>query len=95
MQQFHQQNHYGNYHFIICETANKVKNHEFDNWFRKGFVKENGIWIGNGIGDQYLFSCEMSFERARENLGRTFGYGIKHGEATAIKLIGMEEEDKI
>ena len=84
---------FGNYHFLICETANKIKNHEFDNWFRQGFSKDFGLWIGNGVGDQYLFNCEISFDRTRENLGKTFGYGIKQGEATTIKLIGMEEEE--
>ncbi len=84
----------GNYKFVICETANKIKNHEFDTWFRNNYLKDFGIWIGNGIGEQYLISCEISFERTQENLGRTFGYGVKHGETTTIKLLGMEEEDK-
>ncbi len=71
-----------------------MKNHEFESWFRNGFSKDYGIWVGSGIGDQYLFSTEMSFERSREKLGKTFGYGIKQSDVTTIKLIGIEEEEK-
>ena len=85
---------FGNYHLVVCDTVNKIKNYEFETWFRNGFNKDFGIWVGNGIGDQYLFNFELDFERTRENLGKTFGYGIKQGDTSIIKLIGIENDEE-
>ena len=30
----------------------------YDDWFREYITKENGIWVGNGIEDQYIFDLK-------------------------------------
>lgn len=81
----------GNFSVIIVENANKVKNHEFEPWYKNYITKENGIWIGNGIDNQYLITINSSRKELINNCGRSFGYVIRDGIAVLIKLLEMKE----
>ena len=85
-----------NCNFILVENANKLKNSEYDEWFKNYISKENGIWVGNGIDNQYLITIISDRKLIFNNCGRTFGYAVKQGIATHIKFLGIidEEEDK-
>lgn len=78
--------------FIIVENANKLKNHEYDDWYKSYISKEDGIWVGNGIDNQYLININSDRRSIVNNCGRSFGYIIKQGMATFIKLLGMKED---
>lgn len=82
----------GNYHFIIVDNFTRLKNHEYDEWYRSYCVNDNGIWIGNGVSEQYLISVNPSAEQIVNNCGNSFGYAIMQGEPTMIKLLGMNEK---
>lgn len=81
-----------NYSIIIVENANKVKIHEFEDWFKNYITKEKGIWVGNGIDNQYLITINSSRKELVNNCGRSFGYVIKDGIAVLIKLIEMKDD---
>ena len=79
--------------FIIVDSVNKLKQHEYDKWY-KNFVSGNdGIYVGNGFDDQYLLSTIVR-SGIVNNCGRTFGYVVKKGNLIPVKLIGMKEEDE-
>ena len=80
-----------NCNFILVENANKFKNHEYAEWYKKYISKDNGIWIGNGIDNQYLITINSDRKLIVNNCGRSYGYVIKQGEITLLKLIGMKE----
>ena len=40
-----------NYIFIIADSVFKLKNHEYDDWYKNYITKDTGIWVGNGIND--------------------------------------------
>ncbi len=81
-----------NIRFIIAENATKLKNHEYDDWYKNYLSDDSGIWVGNGIDDQYLISINSSNKKVINNCGPSFGYVIKQGEFYLIKLIGIKEE---
>ena len=80
-----------NISLIIVENATKIKNHEYDDWFREYITKENGIWVGNGIEDQYIFDLNSS-RNLINNCGESFGYVINNSEETMIKLLGIKDK---
>ena len=80
----------GNYRFIIVDSVNKMKEHEFDIWYKQYVENDNGIWIGNGFDDQYLISL-IDRRGISNNVGNSFGYIVKSGEFKEIKLIGMKD----
>lgn len=84
----------GNYSVIIVENANKMKSYEFEVWYKTYISRENGIWVGNGIDNQYLININSSRKELINNCGRSFGYVIKDGIAVLIKLLEMKEDDE-
>lgn len=80
-----------NCNFIFVDNANKLKNHEYDEWYKNFVTKDNGIWVGNGVDSQYLINIISDRKQIVNNCGRSFGYSINQGIATLIKLIEMKE----
>ena len=79
-----------NYGFIIVDGANKIKEHEYDPWYKQYIENDNGIWIGNGFDDQYLINI-LDRREINNNIGNSFGYYVESGEFKQIKLIGMKD----
>ena len=80
----------GNYRFIIVDSASKIKDHEYDTWYKQYIENDNGIWVGNGFDDQYLISL-IDRRGINNSIGNSFGYFVKSGEFKPIKLIGMKD----
>ena len=80
-----------NYSFLIVDSVFKLKNHEFDDWYKNYVSKDKGIWVGNGISDQYLIRLNSSNRNIINNCGDSFGYIINQEEATMVKLLGIKE----
>ena len=78
--------------FIIIDNATKLKSHEYDDWYKEYITGDTGVWVGNGIDDQYLIRTNSSDRNIINNCGSSFGYVINQGEPTMIKLIGIKEE---
>lgn len=79
-----------NYNFIVVDNFTRLKNHEYDDWYKEFVQKDNGIWVGNGVGGQYLISVNAYGNDALNNCGFSFGCIINQGEPTMVKLIGMQ-----
>ena len=78
------------YSFIIAENENKIKNYAYEDWYKKYFENDKGIWIGNGFDDQYLINL-VERKGIKNKIGRSFGYIVKAGEFRQIKLVGMKD----
>ena len=81
-----------NYNFIIIDNAIRLKNHEYDEWYKEYISGDTGIWVGNGISDQFLITINSSDTDLINNCGESFGYVIKQGNPSLVKLIGMKEK---
>ena len=77
--------------FVIVENATKIKNHEYDDWYKEYITGEDGIWIGNGIEDQYVLGLNSN-RNIVNYCGESFGYAITNGQEKMIKLLGIKEK---
>ena len=84
-----------NCNFIFIDNSLKLKNHEYDEWYKSYVSGDTGIWVGNGIEDQYLIKTSMKSRERINNCGISFGYTIDQGETTLIKLLEMKENGDI
>ncbi len=80
-----------NVRMIIVESVNKLKNHEYDEWFKAYVSKDNAIWVGNGINNQYLITINSDRRKIVNNCGESFGYVVKQGNTDFVKLLGMKD----
>ena len=82
-----------NLNFVFVDSYNKLKKHEFEMWYKNNVNNNNGIWIGNGIVNQYTLILNKITREIREEIPENFGYIISSGKTTLIKL--LENPDDI
>ena len=78
--------------FIFVDNSSRLKNHEYDEWYKSYVSGDTGIWVGNGIDDQYLIKTNTIGKDIVNKCGISFGYVVNQGEATMIKLLGIKED---
>lgn len=74
-------------HFIVIENADKLKSFAYDEWYKSAVDTTEGIWLANGIADQYVLKLASTPRELREEIPENFGYVIKNGKATLVKII--------
>ena len=77
----------GIFKFIIVDTIDNIKSTSYEPWFKSNFDLSEGIWMGNGIADQFTMRVTTNSRVLREEIEAPFGYIIEKGKASQIKLI--------
>lgn len=81
-----------NYNFIIVESLSKLKSHEYDEWYKNYVTGDSGIWVGNGVSEQYIINVNTRDKNIINRCGESFGHVIRREQATVVKLLGMKED---
>jgi S-DNA-T family DNA segregation ATPase FtsK/SpoIIIE len=79
------------YNFILVDSVDKLKKLEFDDWYKSLTTGNQGIWVGNGITNQFALKLTKVSRDLYEDIENSFGYVIEKGTPTLIKLV--EEGD--
>ena len=81
---------------VIVDVIDNIKSFEYENWFKTVVSSNHGIWIGDGISDQYTIKLSKNPKYIKEEIGNRFGYAIKKGNPILIKVLNnsdTEEDD--
>ncbi|MBR2828444.1 MAG: hypothetical protein IKE70_04360, partial [Bacilli bacterium] len=65
-------------------------NINFESWFKSSIDLSEGIWLGNGIGNQFTLKVTTNSRVLRAEVQPGFGYCINKGKAVLMKLITDE-----
>ncbi|MEE3344110.1 MAG: type VII secretion protein EssC [Bacilli bacterium] len=85
---------YGKISVVIVEETKRLKKYEYEDWYSNFFSAGNGIWVGNGAGDQSILKIDNYNKEMQGNYKNNMGFLISEGEATLIKLLDfITEED--
>ena len=76
--------------FIIADTIDSIKSINFEPWFKGNVDLAEGIWLGNGIGNQFTLKVTTNARALRGDVNPGFGYIIHKGKAVLIKLMSDE-----
>ncbi|MBO5120122.1 MAG: type VII secretion protein EssC [Bacilli bacterium] len=80
---------------VIMDTIDNIKQFEYENWYKTVVPSNHGIWIGDGIADQYTIKLSKNPKYIKDEIGNKFGYSIKKGNPIFIKLLtNATEEDE-
>lgn len=82
----------GNYYFIVLDTVSKLKDREYEEWYKEYVSGDTGIWVGKGIEEQYLFNVNSNQKQVDNNCSKSFAHVIEEGEAKVVKLLGIKEK---
>ena len=80
---------------VFFEQAKNVAMYSFDPWFKEHVSSSEGIWVGNGITEQYQLKPNKTTKEMREDEKAGFGFGVQKGKAVKIKLLSLEKGDSV
>lgn len=73
--------------FIIVDTIDIIKKYEYESWYKTTVNSSNGIWIGNGINDQFILKVTKKSNEMLSEIDDSFGFVIKRGKPVLIKFV--------
>lgn len=80
--------------YIIFESANKLNNFSYSDWYKENVSKDTGIWLGNGVNEQYIMKSKSTSYRLANECGTDYGYVFTNGKPSLVKLVGMKENNE-
>ena len=80
-------------HLIFYDSLSNLKKLEYESWYKTIIANNRGIWLGNGIADQFTIKLSRTPRELREMVDVNFGYSVKNGIATLIKVVEYQEND--
>lgn len=78
--------------FILFENDIIFKKYAYEDWYRNNVINNNGIWIGNGITEQFTIKISKIERSLYQDIGNKFGYVIINGIPKLVKLIDYMED---
>ena len=79
-----------NVKFLLVDTIDAIKSINFESWFKGNADLSEGVWLGNGIGNQFTLKVTTNARALRAEVSPGFGYIIHKGKASLIKLMTDE-----
>lgn len=79
--------------FIVCDTASQLSSFNMNSWYKKQVTGTDGIWIGDGISDQYVIKISKMSRDYYEEIGNKYGYLVSKGKAVLVKLLTSDKEE--
>ncbi len=83
------------YCFLLVDSVDKFKKVEYDDWYRGTVNNTRGIWVGDGIANQFSIKLTKTTKDLYDEIGNKFGYVVERGMPVLIKLLeeGNGDED--
>lgn len=73
--------------YIIIDTIDNIKTLSYEAWFKTNTSLSEGIWLGNGIANQFTLKVTTNSRILRAEIEPNFGYVIKKGKAILVKFV--------
>ena len=73
--------------FIIVDSVDKIRKVESESWYRNNSNKSFGIWLGNGINEQYSINISQKVANMRDDVPNNFCFVINRGKAEYVKYV--------
>ena len=80
--------------YILLDSLSKFNKHAYSEWFKKYGSDSDGVWLGNGVNEQYLLKPASSTYKMLNACGISYGYVFKKGKPSLTKLLGMKESSE-
>ena len=81
---------HNNIKFLLIDTIDVIKSINFEPWYKGNSDLAEGIWLGNGIGNQFTLKVTTNARVLRAEVPPGFGYVIHKGKAALMKLMSDE-----
>ena len=79
---------------IIAESVKNISSVSFEKWYKANVSTADGIWIGNGITEQYQMKASKTTSEMHEEITPEFGYSLIKGKCVKLKVLNNMMEDE-
>ena len=73
--------------FVVAESLNSLAPFTAEGWYRSQINGNRGIWIGDGISNQYRLTVNKKPREDPAGVGEDFGYVIRNTTAHLVKFL--------
>ena len=77
-------------YIIAAEESSKMKDLSFETWYKENVNILDGLWIGNGVGDQSLLKINTYSPTLSKSYKNNIGFHITEGSYKKIKLLEFD-----
>lgn len=74
-------------HFVFCDTADHLSTFSYQDWYKRQLSSTDGIYVGDGIADQFLLKVNKITGDLYAEIGNRYGYTVSRGRPKLIKLL--------
>ena len=79
--------------FILMDVVTKIKEFEYEDWYKATVNNNYAIYLGNGITDQYTIKLSSTPRELNDEIPSDFGYVVLKGKAALTKMLSVELDD--
>jgi S-DNA-T family DNA segregation ATPase FtsK/SpoIIIE len=76
---------------ILCDSAKSLKSLDFDTWYTKVKNNTDGIWIGNGFGEQQNLRISKISKEMMQTIAKNYGYAVNESSAELMKVLEFND----
>ncbi len=80
-------------HFIIVDSLADFNSYNYEEWYKRQISGADGIWIGDGVADQYMLKVNKITNELYEEIGDDYGYMFNRNRPTLVKLLSSAQEE--
>ncbi len=73
--------------YTVIDSIDKIKKYELEQWFKNCVNSNYGIWIGNGINDQFTIKIVQKIDDMRNDITDDFCFVVKRGKVSLVKYV--------
>lgn len=83
-----------NINIIVAEQVKNISSVSFEKWYKANVSPSDGLWIGNGITEQYQMKANKTTSEMHEDITPEFGYSLIKGKCVKLKLLNNKAEEE-
>ncbi len=80
-------------HFVLVDSVSDFSSYNYEEWYKRQITGADGIWIGDGVADQYMLKVNKLTNDLYEEIGDDYGYVLNRNRPTLVKLLSSTEEE--
>ena len=79
-------------HFVLIDSYAQFNEYNYETWMKRHVTGAEGLWIGDGVADQYLLKVSKVTSDLYEDIGNEYGYSINRNRPTLVKLLSSASD---
>lgn len=83
-----------NINIVVAEQVKNISSVSFEKWYKANVSPSDGLWIGNGITEQYQMKANKTTSEMYEEITSEFGYSLIKGKCVKLKLLNNRAEEE-